>query len=187
MTEKSQYIQYIILEKANRLIYTKGYNSTSLADVATAAGITKGNLHYHYRSKDELLNAVIAQRKKNIIDQLAQWQHQLPDAKDKLRRFTQMLLNEKSELIRYGCPMGSLNQELGKNQAQLKSLAVEMFDLFQVWLENAFKQLALKNAKSLSLHLLSMAQGAVIMSYVYENPQLLEDEVNNINRWIDAL
>ena len=62
MNEKTQTSRDRIIEKANRLFYTKGYNQTSFADIAQAVGITKGNLHYHFRSKEDLLEAIIDYR-----------------------------------------------------------------------------------------------------------------------------
>ena len=144
-------------------------------------------VHYHFRSKDELFETVINYRLAMISQQLAQWDAQYPEARDKLKRFVQMLLNEATDLVRYGCPMGSLNVELGKCQLSLQSRARDMFDLFRVWLEKTMKQIDKKNAKALSLHLFAMAQGAVLMSYVYCDDKLLKDECARIESWIDSL
>ena len=122
-----------------------------------------------------------------IAEQLSQWDAQYPDPKDKLRRFVKMLSNDQADLVRYGCPMGSLNVELGKFQQALQSKSREMFDLFVRWLENTFKQLGKKNCKILSQHLLAMAQGAVLMAYVYADGKLLKNECRTITEWIDSL
>ncbi len=187
MTQKGKISRDRIIEAANRLIYTKGYNQTSISDVATEVGITKGNLHYHFKSKEELLDAVIQFRLLMISETLKQWEEQLPEAKVRLKRFIQMILNEEQDIVRYGCPMGSLNSELGKFQLSLQTSSREMFDLFQNWLEKVFKQLDSKKSKARSKHLLSMAQGAALMSYIYSDVKMLKDECNLINEWIDSL
>ena len=187
MTRKGQISRDRIIEAANRLVYTKGFNQTSFADVAYAVGITKGNLHYHFKSKDELLEAIIKYRMGMIAEHLEQWNQQIPDAKSRLKRFVQMLLNEQQDILRYGCPMGSLNVELGKCQLPLQARAREMFELYQDWLEKVFKQLDKKGSKTRSKHLLAMAQGAALMSYVYSEAKLLKDECMLIEAWIDSL
>jgi len=187
MTQKGKISRERIIEAANHLVYTKGYNQTSISDVATAVGITKGNLHYHFKSKEELLEAVIQFRLAMISEMLKQWEHQFPEAKAKLKRFVQMILNEEQDIVRYGCPMGSLNSELGKFQLSLQNSAREMFDLFQHWLEKVFKQLDNKKSKVRSKHILSMAQGAALMSYIYSDTKILKDECKSINDWIDSL
>jgi AcrR family transcriptional regulator len=44
-----------ILETAARLICEKGYEGTSIQDIADAAGLTKAGLYHHIRSKEHLL------------------------------------------------------------------------------------------------------------------------------------
>jgi AcrR family transcriptional regulator len=48
-----------ILDAAVRLFVAKGYEETSLREVADAVGITKPSLYYHYASKLELLVAIV--------------------------------------------------------------------------------------------------------------------------------
>lgn len=187
MSEQRQTSRERIIEAAYRLFYTKGYNQTSFADVADQVGISKGNLHYHFHSKDDLLETVIALRKQQISEQLALWDEEFPDAKDKLKCFVQMMLSEETNLVRYGCPLGSLNVELGKYQRDLQVKSREMFDLFQKWLEKAFKQRGHKESKLLSQHLFSMAQGAALMTYVYEDATILKGECDKIMEWIESI
>lgn len=187
MSEARQANRERIIDAANRLFYIKGYNQTSFADVADEIGISKGNLHYHFRSKDDLLEAIIALRMQIIKNNLAQWDEEFPEPKDKLRRFAQMLLNEETDLVRYGCPLGSLNMELGKTQQSLRDRSRDMFDLYQQWLEKAFEQMGCKDSGKLSTHLLTMAQGTALMTYVYANGDLLKNECKKIFEWIDAL
>ena len=187
MNEPGQDNRERILDAANRLFYTKGYNQTSFADVAGEVGISKGNLHYHFRSKDDLLEAIISLRINVIEKNLSQWDQEFPDAKDRLRRFVQMLTNEEEDLVRYGCPLGSLNMELGKYQRELRDKSREMFDLFRLWLNKAFQQMGYKDSKSLSTHLLTMVQGTALMSYVYADTDLLKEESKKIIEWIDTL
>lgn len=187
MSEAKQDNRERIIDTANRLFYMKGYNQTSFADVANEVGISKGNLHYHFRSKDDLLEAIIALRMQSIQNNLARWSGELPDPKDKLRRFVQMLLNQQADLVRYGCPLGSLNMELGKTQQGLRDKSRAMFDLFLQWLEQAFQQMDYQDCRALSTHLLSMAQGAALMTYVYADGDLLKDECAKILGWIDTL
>lgn len=188
MTEKGKISRERIIEAANHLVYIKGFNQTSIADVANAVGITKGNLNYHFKSKEELLEAIVQFRIVEITEMLKQWDEKFPDAKVRLKRFVKMLLNEEKDIVRYGCPMGSLNTELGKFQLSLRDSSREMFDLFQHWLEKVFKQLdGSKKSKERSQHLLSMAQGAALMSYIYSDKKILKNECKSIDEWIDSV
>src|SRR5262245_9447382 len=48
-----------ILERAARLIYQRGYDATSMQDIATAAGLTKAGLYHHVDSKEALLLSIM--------------------------------------------------------------------------------------------------------------------------------
>src|ERR1700683_5254922 len=48
-----------ILDVAEKLAQTRGYNGFSYADIAAQLGVTKASLHYHFPSKAELGRALI--------------------------------------------------------------------------------------------------------------------------------
>lgn len=50
-----------ILEESLRRFNRKGYSSTTLAEIAESVGIAEGNLWYHFRTKQDLLKALIEQ------------------------------------------------------------------------------------------------------------------------------
>ena len=48
-----------ILDIAERLVQTRGFNNFSYADIASELGITTASLHYHFPGKAELGHALI--------------------------------------------------------------------------------------------------------------------------------
>jgi TetR/AcrR family transcriptional repressor of nem operon len=48
-----------ILDTAERLVQTRGFNGFSYADVATELGVTKASLHYHFATKADLGRALV--------------------------------------------------------------------------------------------------------------------------------
>ena len=59
-TKRSTATKDQIVHAAASLLASKGYEATSLDDVAAAAGITKGTVYYHFDSKEALYWAVVA-------------------------------------------------------------------------------------------------------------------------------
>lgn len=57
-----------LIDAASRLISLQGYDRTSVRDIAQAVNLTSGSMFYHFKTKDDLLEAVI---RKGIIDGLA--------------------------------------------------------------------------------------------------------------------
>ena len=48
-----------ILDAAEKLFGTKGFDHTSTNDILEAVGIARGTLYYHFKSKEEILDGVI--------------------------------------------------------------------------------------------------------------------------------
>jgi AcrR family transcriptional regulator len=67
-----------ILAVSSELFIQQGYEGTSLREIADRLGITKAALYYHFRSKDEILRALL-EPFDTLLDQLLQ---RLEDAHD---------------------------------------------------------------------------------------------------------
>lgn len=76
-----------ILDLAERLVQTRGYNGFSYADIAGALGVTKASLHYHFPAKAALGRSLISRYEKNLLAALAVIDREAKGARDKLRRY----------------------------------------------------------------------------------------------------
>jgi AcrR family transcriptional regulator len=66
-TQQSDHTREALLSQCLHLFAQRGFSSTSLDDIARAAGVTKGAIYWHFASKDEIFHA--------ILDRIrAQWQ-----------------------------------------------------------------------------------------------------------------
>ena len=180
-------VRQSIVEAANALFYRRGYNQTSFTDIAEAAGIPRGNFYYYFKTKDQILAAVIDARTERIRAMLAAWDAATADPAQRLRAFARMVRDSEKELIRYGCPMGSLNIELGKAQPALKAKAKKMFDLFRVWLTTQIAALHHPEPDKLALFLLGRMQGVAVVAQVYADRSYLREQLQELEDWISAL
>ncbi|MFH0789897.1 MAG: TetR/AcrR family transcriptional regulator [Pseudomonadota bacterium] len=57
-----------ILRSATRLFGRRGFNGTTIEDVTRESGISKGALYWHYKSKSELLGAVVERLQTEYLD-----------------------------------------------------------------------------------------------------------------------
>ncbi|MCD8040043.1 MAG: TetR/AcrR family transcriptional regulator [Clostridia bacterium] len=62
ITKEKEVRQSEILDVAEQLFNTKGYADTSISDILQQTGIARGTLYYHFKSKEEILDAVIDRR-----------------------------------------------------------------------------------------------------------------------------
>lgn len=56
-----------ILDVSEELFASKGYVSTSTNDIIEQVGIARGTLYYHFKSKEEILDAVVLRFTNNLI------------------------------------------------------------------------------------------------------------------------
>ncbi len=59
-----------IITAARRLFATKEYEKTTMQDVIDEIGIAKGTIYYYFKSKEELLDAVINQMGDEMVEQM---------------------------------------------------------------------------------------------------------------------
>ena len=57
-----------IIQAAEQLFYTKGYENTSIQDVLDALKLSKGGFYHHFESKLSLLDAISQQRVENSAE-----------------------------------------------------------------------------------------------------------------------
>ena len=76
-----------ILDVAERMLQVRGYNGFSYGDVAAELDITRAALHYHFKGKAELGQALIERYAARFTDALASLDATAPDAAAKLRGY----------------------------------------------------------------------------------------------------
>lgn len=188
MPKKSERTRQKIVEAANRLFYHKGYNQTSFSDVVDAAGVPRGNIYYYFKTKDEILEAAIKHRTERIAQMLEGWTGSYRTPIDRLHRFIDILSNSADAITRYGCPMGTLNTELGKDQGALQEQAENLFKVFESWLSDQFAELGYAGrAHELALRLMAQGQGISVMAHVHNDPGFLRREKERLALWLDKL
>ncbi|MCW7753058.1 TetR/AcrR family transcriptional regulator [Desulfobotulus sp. H1] len=64
------YARSEILDAATRLFLDKGVDKASLSDIASGAGVSKGTLHYHFASKNDLIFAITEAHMESITAEL---------------------------------------------------------------------------------------------------------------------
>lgn len=176
-----------IVQAADALFYERGFEHTSFADIAEAVQISRGNFYYHFRTKDEILEAVIAARTERTQDMLAQWEAEADGPQERIRLFAEILIRNQTKIMRYGCPVGTLCMELAKLGHGDQDGANAILDLFRTWLRRQFEQIGRKkDADALALHLLVRSQGVAMLAQALRDEQFVEQEVAQIMDWVQS-
>ncbi len=176
-----------IVEAADQLFYQQGYEHTSFSDIAHSVQISRGNFYYHFKSKDEILDAVIHVRLANTQKMLERWEIEGEQPVDRIRSFIHILIANRAKIKRYGCPVGTLSTELAKLDHGSKDEANELFTLFRVWLRRQFKLLGRKaDADKLAMHLLARSQGVATLANAFHDEKFIKQEVKQLDDWLNS-
>lgn len=176
-----------IITAADDLFYRQGFEQTSFANIAEAVGISRGNFYYHFRTKDEILEAVIQRRLANTRDMLDQWEAESSEPIECIRSFVRILIGNRGKIMRHGCPVGTLCAELAKLEHLQRAAANEIMTLFRTWLSRQFVALGHESdADALAMHLLARSQGIALVANAYQDSSFVDAEVEQLLGWLDA-
>jgi len=173
--------QYI-LEESNRLFYANGYASTSFTDIMHATGLSKGNITYHFKNKQAILEGIIGMRLGQIESTFKTWEAQSSKPIERLQFFCDMVILEQDNIEAFGCPMGTLTAEFSKNEPTLYAITLPLFESFRTWLGRQFVSLGLekKAADEHAMSLLSRVQGVAMVSHAFKDKKFLVSEIEKI-------
>ncbi|NRA19729.1 MAG: TetR/AcrR family transcriptional regulator [Oceanospirillaceae bacterium] len=177
-----------IICAADLLFYQQGFSHTSFADIAKAVNISRGNFYYHFKSKDQILSAVISLRRSNTHLLLKKWELCTAQPNLRLLSFIQLLQLNQDNILRYGCPVGTLCAELIKLDHPANSDARMILTLYRTWLRRQFSALGHKTqADNLALHLLTQSQGIATLASAFNDRTYLSRQILLLQQWLDKL
>lgn len=110
---KDENTEDLILNAAKNIFQTKGMDGARMQEIADKAGINKAMLHYYYRSKQLLFEAVFKNAFSLLAPQLNAILNDDSSIEDKIKNFTE---NYISFIIKHPYLPNFIIQELNRNQ-----------------------------------------------------------------------
>jgi TetR/AcrR family transcriptional repressor of nem operon len=161
-----------ILDVAERLVQSRGFNGFSYADVAAQLGITKASLHYHFPGKSELGQALITRYAYRFAQALEEIDSQGEDASLKLTAYA----NLYADVLRGRrlCLCGMLAAEYQTLPKPIRDAVLAFFDDNELWLARVLEQgrtdATLKfdgTPRDIARMIISSLEGAMLVSRPY--------------------
>jgi len=175
-----------LVESAKGLFHEQGVLATTLADVAARAAVPLGNVYYYFKTKDELVCAVIESRSDEVRELLGRLdQKRTPQTR--LKGLAEQWGDASEDVARYGCPIGSLSSELDKSHDTAWSRADSPLAILVDWSEAQLRQMGRRDARDLAFSVVSRIQGASLLAQDFGDPEILVREARLFERWVDGL
>jgi AcrR family transcriptional regulator len=112
MKVKESETEKIILNAAKDVFFRKGYDGARMQEIADVAGINKALLHYYFRSKDKLFEAIFEEAFKKLIPKIVESMTSEMNFEEKIKKFINNYIDTLIEVPQI--PIFILN-ELNRN------------------------------------------------------------------------
>jgi TetR/AcrR family transcriptional repressor of nem operon len=170
---------------AAELLHRNGVAATSLADIAHAADVPVGNVYYYFKTKDDLVRAVIGAQADQVSEMLAELDT-LPEPADRIKALVRRWEEMRDVVARHGCPFGSLTSELDRRDDGLDVEAAEPIRRILAWTEDQLRHLTSADTRELAITLFAGVQGGALLAAALRDPGVMTGQVRHLERWIDG-
>lgn len=170
-----------ILDIAERLVQTRGYNGFSYADISSELRIRNASVHYHFPSKTDLGRRLVARHRENFSAALAAVEKGATDARRRLRAYVALWIGVLRNRDRM-CLCGMMAADIATLPKSLRAEIKRFFDMNEAWLVRVLKAgrkartLRLTASPEIEARLLTMGlEGGMLVARSYGEPRRFEE------------
>jgi AcrR family transcriptional regulator len=183
-----------LIESAIELFWRNGYSQTSLADVMDRAEVNSGSLYYFFKSKENLLLAVLERYKQMLGPVLLApvWEKE----RDPIRRIFGLLARYREAVLgtgcTYGCPIGRLALEIDPELREVHRRIAENFEAWSRAIEKCLEEARDRLPRNLDLvalsrFVLTVMEGGVMQSRAYRSVEPFDQAVRQLGDYFRRL
>ncbi len=127
ITPRSERTRQLIIESAAPIFNKKGYAGTSMSDLTTATGLTKGSIYGNFKDKDDVAVHAFQHNIDLIFDFFSKELNAAGSTLDKLLAYPRGFRKIYRMILAYGgCPILNTAVEADDTHAVLRKMAVDV-------------------------------------------------------------
>ena len=176
-----------LLKAARTLIHQQGFNQTTLSDIAEASGVPLGNVYYYFKTKDEIASAVISERRDEFLHLYQDINNRHAEPRQRLRSFLDMAASWSEAMAEYGCPVGSLCQELNNDRSNLSTMADSILRDNLEWVTEQFRQMGREDADQMGIQFVALMQGTSLLANSLHDASIVHPQIERAKAWLDTM
>lgn len=175
-----------LIAAARDMIYQQGIEKTTLADIAAAAAVPLGNVYYYFKTKRDIVEAVVESHVSQARAMLTAIEDSCDSPRERLKALFGALSQQADLIARYGCPQGTLCLELDK-RADAPELAARLMREPVGWASRQFAAMGCPDADDLAVEVIARYQGTALLSNTFRDPSVMTREATRVSAWLDTL
>src|SRR6201999_4525678 len=168
------------------LFYRQGIAGTTLAHIAEAADVPLGNVYYYFKTKDDIVAAVVEARTEEIRSATAAVQRRHGSPKARLKALVGLLADSRETIADHGCPLGTLCTELANQPGQSPSLTAPLMQTLLDWIAQQFHAIGRRDARHPAVHLVIAYEGSAVLTNALAQPEVMAREARRLEKWITS-
>jgi AcrR family transcriptional regulator len=176
-----------LVAAACELMHRQGVARTTLADIAEAADVPVGNVYYYFKTKDDIIAAVVEARVCQIKSAIAALERRYRTPKARLKGLVRLLAGQADSTAEYGCPHGTLCMELAKHTTGSDPLVALPMQVPLSWAEQQFCAMGRRDAYDLAVELMVSYQGSAVLTNALGQPEIMARQARRLEKWIETL
>lgn len=160
-----------LLEATDELFYSEGVRAVGVDRIAERAGVTKRTLYYHFRSKDDLIAAYLAERDAPAMERYRRWAdgEGIPLA-DRLEQMFSELAHAAADAKWRGCGFLRVSVELADLPGHpARHAAAVHKKRFEAWLAGEVRAEGLPEPEAKARGLMVILDGAIAQMIVHKD------------------
>jgi len=169
------------------VVYRQGAAASTLADIAAAAHVPLGNVYYYFKTKEEIIAAVVHAHAGQLAAGVAALERRHRSPKARLKALVGVLAGRRDLIAQFGCRYGTLCSDLAKQAGGPDPLAAPLIEIPLRWAEQQFRAMGRRDAHDLAVELVSGFQGSAVLASALGQPGLMTSQARRLQRWIGAL
>lgn len=182
-----------IIQQIIEHVHLHGFSETSMNDIIGITGVKKGNLYFHFKSKEELILEALKEAHRKYQEYLS---FHAEKAAQPLLKIEAMLdavcAYHKKRKFKGGCIFGNTALEMADKNSAYRKFIRDVFEQWSNWIAAQIKEAKTKGllhvhtpVKDLSRNILSMLEGGILLSKVTKNPDDLEAAIRGIKELLE--
>jgi TetR/AcrR family transcriptional repressor of nem operon len=186
-----------LVDAGVKLMRVKGYNATSVDEICSDAGVTKGGFFHYFKSKEDLAQTAMSDfREKRLLDMANAPFRKLADPLDRIFARLDYVKSSQEGLSpsARGCLVGMFAQELASTNPEFRRACLDSFRQsakdFEKDLTEAKALYAPKaefDPEKLASLYVSLYQGSKMISKTLDSHQILSDNLDQFRLCLEAL
>lgn len=174
-----------LIDATAKLVYEKTLHTTTLADIAQEAQVPLGNVYYYFKTKQEIMEAVVA-RQTTLLQTLFSELGNLETPAARIIGFIEAFLAQQTEIAQFGCPLGSLALELSKAGEPLAQHGKTLMLTVIHWLQKQFEQVSSStaDAEQKAYYCVSTLQGFGLLTLSLQDTTPMMHAGQSLITWV---